>query len=121
MIGMSASCVPEAGSKAIGSRVVVVGALEIPKVKEMMLLVVRKDSHVFCWADWMPSPAVGSPSERKYATFLHTLQQFRLRWQWEIDDFIEKERPTYCELEISHFPLLSPCKSPFLMAKQLTL
>ena len=69
MIGVSASCVPEAGSKATGLRSAVVGALEIPKAKETMLLVVRKDSHVFCWADWMPSPAVGSPSERKYATF----------------------------------------------------
>src|SRR4029434_1456386 len=82
MIGVSASCVPDAGSKAIGLRFAVCGApLEIPKAKDTMLVVVRKDSHtprslcvmraidcvrVICGQSL---PVVGSPSDRKYDTF----------------------------------------------------
>src|SRR5262249_18330052 len=69
MIGVSASCVPDAGSKAIGSRSVVVGETEIPKAKETTLLVGRKDSQLVCWVDPTAWFSVGTPSERKYDTF----------------------------------------------------
>src|SRR6476646_11035327 len=81
MIGVSASCVPDAGSKAIGSRFAGVLTLGMPNPKETILLVVRKDSHTACSFAWMPFAdcvpkicgqsllAVGSPSDRKYDMF----------------------------------------------------
>src|SRR4029453_7318802 len=81
MIGVAASCAPDAGSKAIGLRFAGVPTLGIPKAKETILLVVRKDSHTACSFAWMPFAncvpvicgqsllAVGSPSDRKYDTF----------------------------------------------------
>src|SRR5262245_61075618 len=81
MIGVSASCVPEAGSKAIGSRFAGVPTLGIPKAKETMLFLVRKDSHTACSFAWIPFAncvpgicgqsllTVGSPSDKKYDTF----------------------------------------------------
>src|SRR4249919_1647110 len=81
MIGESAGCAPDAGSKAIGSRFAGVPTLGMPNPKETILLVVRKDSHTACSLAWMPFAncvpeicgqsllAVGSPSDRKYDTF----------------------------------------------------
>src|ERR1700752_1078312 len=81
MIGVSVSCAPDAGSKAIGLRFAGVLTLGMPNAKETILLVVRKDSHTACSFAWMPFAncvlgicgqsllVVGSPSDRKYDTF----------------------------------------------------
>src|SRR5262245_26670769 len=59
-------------------------------------------------------------AQRKNTALLHTPQQFHLRLQRQIADFIEKQGPTFYELEISYSPTLSSGESPFPMAKQLT-
>src|SRR5262245_54053918 len=59
--------------------------------------------------------------QRKNAAFWNTPQQFHLRLQSEVGAVLWKKGSACYDLEMPCSPTLSPCESPFPMAKQLTL